>query len=326
VTDSYARSHLGEIEAARARIAGHVRRTPLLATDLDPSLRLKPECLQVTGSFKPRGAFNAVLRLRERQPEATGVIAASSGNHAQAVALAARELGLRAVILIPEDASPVKVAGTRALGAEVLQEGITLVNREERLRSEAAARGMAVVHPFDDWEMIHGHASAALEALEDDPELGAFVVPIGGGGLVSGIALAVKATRPAVRVIGVEPAAADDARRSFESRTLQRLGQVPQTVADGVRPMAIGTRPFEVLIEHGLLDDVITVGEEEILDATRAAWLGGKVVVEPTGALPLAAWRSGQVRAEGPVALLLSGGNADPRLMARVLDPGSAKG
>lgn len=321
MTDPFARSHLPEIEAARSRIAGHVRRTPLLATDLDPLLRLKPECFQVTGSFKPRGAFNAVLRLRERDPDATGVVAASSGNHAQAVALAAREMGLRAVILIPEDANPTKVAATRTLGAEVIQAGVTFDNRDQRLRDEAAARGMAVVHPYDDWDMIHGHASAALEALDDDPGIGAFIVPIGGGGLISGVALAVKATRPAIRVIGVEPALADDARRSFETRTLQRLEASPRTLADGVRPMAIGTRPFAVLIEHGLLDDVITVGEDEIAEATRAAWLVGKVAVEPTGALPLAAWRSGRVRAEGPVALVLSGGNADPSVIARILEP-----
>ncbi|HLH28330.1 MAG TPA: pyridoxal-phosphate dependent enzyme, partial [Acidimicrobiales bacterium] len=215
--EDYLRRHAAEIEAASARIRPYVRRTPLLTTDLDGALRLKPECFQRTGSFKVRGAFNAVLQLRHRRPEVPGVVAVSSGNHAQAVALAARTTGIPAVILIPFDANPAKVAATRALGAEVIQEGVTFENREERCRQVMAERGLELVHPFDDWDIVHGQATAAAEVLEDDPTLGTIVVPVGGGGLLSGTALAAKARNPAIRVIGVEPEVADDARRTLET-------------------------------------------------------------------------------------------------------------
>src|SRR5262245_5032667 len=188
--DAFLREHAAEIDGAARRIRPHVRRTPLLTTDLDPCLRLKPECFQRTGSFKARGAFNALLRLRDERPETRGVITVSSGNHAQAVALAARTAGLPAVILIPFDANPAKVAATRALGAEVIQEGITFANREERMREVMAERRLTLVHPFDDWDIIHGQATAAREMLADDPEIGTIVAPVGGGGLICGTALA----------------------------------------------------------------------------------------------------------------------------------------
>jgi len=156
----YASQHKEQVREAGHRIQKYVRRTPCLTTDLDPDLRLKPECFQVTGSFKPRGAFNAVLSQMAREPRPAGVIAVSSGNHAQAVALAARTVGIPALILIPEDANPAKVAATRALGAEVIQEGITFANREERLQEVMAERGYSLVHPFDDWDVIHGQGSA----------------------------------------------------------------------------------------------------------------------------------------------------------------------
>lgn len=316
----YLRLHAEAVDAAGRRIAPYTRRTPLLTTDLDPRLRLKPECLQVTGSFKTRGAFNAVLEVKSRQPEVRGVIAASSGNHAQAVALAARSVGLPAVILIPEDASPTKVAATRALGAEVVQEGVTFANRERRLREEAAARDLAVVHPFDSWDMIHGNGTAAAEALADDAEIAVIATPLGGGGLASGTALAAKARNAGIRLVGVEPERADDAKRTLETGTIQRLDAAPDTIADGVRTMAIGERNYEVLIERGLLDEVVTVSEEEIAEATVSAWLRCKLALEPTGALPLAAWLSGRLpREDGPVLLVLSGGNASPELISRLL-------
>src|SRR5437879_7698288 len=171
----------------------HTRRTPMLTTDLDPRLRLKPECFQVTGSFKARGAFNAILRLKERQAPVRGVIAVSAGNHAQAVALAARAVDLPAVILIPEDANPAKVAATRALGAEVIQAGITFTNREERMREVMQARGLTLVHPFDDWDVVHGQGTAARELLREGPSIGLLATPCGGGGRPSGSAGAAKA-------------------------------------------------------------------------------------------------------------------------------------
>jgi threonine dehydratase len=320
-SDLYLRDHAAEIEAAAERIRPHVRRTPLLTTDLDGRLRLKPECFQRTGSFKVRGAFNAILRLRERDPSVRGVVTASSGNHAQAVALAARTAGLRAVILIPADANPGKVAATRALGAEVIQDGVTFANREERLSRLVAESGLTLVHAFDDWDVIHGQGTAALEMLADEPRLGTIAAPVGGGGLLSGTALAARARgRRGVRVVGVEPEVADDARRTLQTGTIQRLAHAPDTIADGVRPLAIGRRSFEVMVERGCIDDIVTVSEAEIQGTLSRAWLECKLAIEPTAALPLAAFLSGRLPAgDGPVGLILSGGNADPALVARLL-------
>ena len=317
---TYLAAHEQAIAEARARIAGHVRRTPTLPTDLDPRLRLKPECFQVTGSFKARGAFNAVLALKESGRPTEGVIAVSSGTHAQALALAARTAGLKAVILIPEDANPQKVAATRAYGAEVIQDGVTFANREERLKEVMAERGLTLVHPFDDWDIIHGAASAAVELLEDEPELSLVAAPTGGGGLLSGTALASKARHPGIQVVGVEPERADDARQTFLTGRLHTLPEAPTTIADGVRTVHIGERNFEVMVERRLVDDIVTVSEDEIADAVVTAWTRLKLALEPTGCLPLAAFLAGKLPpTQGPVGLLLSGGNADLRLVARLL-------
>jgi threonine dehydratase len=315
-------AHGAAVAEAAERIRGWVRRTPLLETDLGDPLLVKAENLQVTGAFKARGAFNAVLRLREADPSLPGVIAVSSGNHAAAVANAARAVGVPAVVVIPAGANPVKVAATLALGAEVVSDGVTYANRDEVVRRIAAERGLPLVHPFDDWDVIHGQGTAALEILEDRPDLSAIVVPVGGGGLLSGTALAVRSVRPHVRVIGVEPALADDAARSFRTGSRQRLDATPATIADGVRVLAIGDRGHEVIVERRLVDDVVTVGEEELRDAVRLAWLRGRVVLEPTAALPLAAWLAGRVPGgtrEAPVAMIASGGNVDPAVVAGIL-------
>ncbi|MGH7775808.1 MAG: threonine ammonia-lyase [Candidatus Dormibacterales bacterium] len=323
----YLRAHAGAIEEARRRIAGHVLRTPLLTTDMDPLLLLKAECFQVTGSFKARGAFNAVLALRQATPAARGVIAVSSGNHAQAVALAARSVGLEAVMLIPEGANPAKVEATRRLGAEVIQEGVTFENREARARKVVAERGLHLVHPFDDWDVIHGAASAASEVLEDAPrEVAVIATPVGGGGLLSGTALAARALAGRVRVVGVEPERADDAARTLRERSIQTLPGSPDTIADGVRVVRIGERNFDVMVERGLVDDIVTVSEEEIEEAVRVAWSRLKLALEPTGALPLAAHLAGKIRGprdDGLTALILTGGNFDPATVARILGPGS---
>ena len=317
---AFLRQHAAEVEAAAERIRPHVRRTPLLAADLDSRLRLKPESFQRTGSFKARGAFNAVLRLREREPAPRGVIGVSSGNHAQALALAARTAGLPAVILIPFDASPAKVAATRAHGAEVIQDDVTFENREARVRQVMAERGLTLVHPFDDWDIIHGQGTAALEMLDDDPDIGTIAVPTGGGGLLSGTALIAKARNVRIRVIGVEPERADDARRTLRTGTIQTLERAPDTIADGVRATAIGRRNFEVMVARRLIDDIVTVTEEEVQDTLLRAWLELKLAIEPTAALPLAAFLGGRLPADSrPVGLVLSGGNASPELLARLL-------
>ena len=229
----FVEAHSAEVLKAAGRIKPYVRRTPTLTTDLDPALRLKAECFQVTGSFKVRGAFNAVLSLMARDPHPTGVIAVSSGNHAQAVALSARTVGIPALILIPEDANPAKVAATRALGAEVIQQGITFANREQRLREVMAERGFTLVHPFDDWDVIHGQGTAAAEMLADEPGIEVIAAPVGGGGLLSGSAIAAKSSRPSMTVIGVEPVVADDAYQSSKAGTIRSLPAAPNTIADG---------------------------------------------------------------------------------------------
>lgn len=309
--------HFAGVRSAAERIRPHVRRTPTLTTELDPNLRLKPECFQVTGSFKPRGAFNAVLSLVARE-RPRGVIAVSSGNHAQAVALAARTIGVPALILIPEDANPMKVAATRALGAEVIQEGITFANREERLQAVMAEKGYTLIHPFDDWDVIHGQGTAAMELLADAPELEQLVAPVGGGGLLSGTAISGRAHRQSMRVFGIEPERADDAYRTWKTRQIQALPASPTTIADGVRTTSIGRRNFEVMIEHELVDEIVTVSEQEIEAAVRTAWTRLRLALEPTGCLTLAAYLAGKLP-RAKTGLLLSGGNANFGTVAKLL-------
>lgn len=314
----YLEEHAGQVREAAQRVRPHIRRTPTLTTDLDPDLRLKPECFQLTGSFKVRGAFNAILQLAARDPRPAGVIAVSSGNHAQAVALAAATVGLHALVLISEDANPAKVAATRALGAEVIQDGITFTNREERMREEMERRGLTLVHPFDDWNVIHGQGTAALELLQDEPELRVVVAPIGGGGLLSGTAISAKSHDTSIRVVGVEPAQADDAYRSWKAGSIQTLAAAPATMADGVRTMSIGARNFEAMFVNGLVDEIVIVTEEEIASAVRVAWTRLHLALEPTGALPLAAYLCGKLP-RGRAGLILSGGNANLETVATLL-------
>jgi len=314
---SYVEEHADQVRQAAERIRGHVRRTPTITTDLDADLRLKPECFQVTGSFKPRGAFNAVLSLVEAKKRPAGVIAVSSGNHAQAVALAAGSVGLPALILIPEDANPAKVAATRALGAEVIQEGITFANREQRLREVMAERGFTLVHPFDDWDVIHGQGTAVRELLEAS-ELEVVVAPVGGGGLLAGSAISAKSHHPALRVIGVEPEAADDAFRTWKTGSIQTLAASPKTLADGVRTTAIGARNFEAMFVNRLVDEIVTVTESEIGAAVQVAWSRLHLALEPTGTLPLAAYLAGKLPG-GRTGLILSGGNANLQTVATLL-------
>jgi threo-3-hydroxy-L-aspartate ammonia-lyase len=314
----YLAQHAEEVRTAAERIAGHVRRTPALTTDLDASVVLKAECFQVTGSFKPRGAFNAILSLVARGERPPGVIAVSSGNHAQAVALAARSVGLRSLILIPEDANPAKVAATRALGAEVIQDGITFANREARLREVMAERGYVLVHPFDDWDVIHGQGTAVRELLEEFPDLEVVATPVGGGGMLAGSAISAKHHREGLSVIGVEPEAADDAYRTWRAGSIQTLAASPATLADGVRTTAVGQRNFEVMFEHGLVDAVVTVSEDEIAAGVRLAWTRLHLALEPTGALPLAAFLAGKLPG-GRAGLVLSGGNANAKTVATIL-------
>jgi threonine dehydratase len=315
---SYAEEHAELVRQAADRIRGHVRRTPVLTTDLDPDLRLKAESFQVTGAFKPRGAFNAVLSMLERGQRPPGVIAVSSGNHAQGVALAAATAGLPALILIPEGSNPSKVAATRALGAEVVQDGITFANREQRMRELQDELGYVLIHPFNDWDVIHGAGTVVRELLEDEPDLEVIATPIGGGGLLSGSAISAKSHNPSIKVIGVEPETANDAYQSWKSGRIVSLPTSPNTMADGVRTVAIGERNFEVMFTNRLVDEVVTVTEDEIANAVRVAWSRLHLALEPTGTLPLAAYLADKLP-KGRTGLVFSGGNADLSTVATLL-------
>ena len=311
---------LAEVERAAQRIAGRVRRTPvigsrLLDRELGCRALLKAEHLQRVGAFKARGAFNALLAL-DPATRAAGVVAVSSGNHAQAVALAAAETGSRAVVVMPADANPGKVAATRAYGAEVVTEGVTAETREAVVRALAAERGLHLVHPFDDPDVMAGQGTAALELLQDAPDLDLVLVAVGGGGLLAGTAAAVKGRSPATRVVGVEPATAADARASLAAGRRVRLPAVPVTVADAVRSQVVGERPFEVM--RRLVDEIVTVTDAELLEALALCWSRTKQLVEPTAALPLAALRTGATKG-GRVGVILSGGNLDATALARCL-------
>jgi threonine dehydratase len=309
---------LQDVEAAAERLQDVAVRTPLLRLPLDGEVYLKPESLQRTGSFKFRGAFNALAST----PFATierGVVADSSGNHAQGVAAAAALLGVPATIVMPENAAPVKVARTAAYGAEIVR---CANSSEERQRVAAEirdARSLEYIPPFDDARIIAGQGTVGLEVVRDLPGVATVIVPIGGGGLISGVATAVKALCPAARVIGVEPELAADAQESLrEGRIVSwPAADVTRTICDGVRTQALGELTFATIA--ALVDEIVTVTEESVLEAMRWLALEAKLVVEPTGALTLAALQTGAVALDGPTVLVVSGGNVDPALAAKVL-------
>jgi threonine dehydratase len=296
---------LDDVRAAASVIAPFVVRTPLLPFG---SGWLKPESLQPIGAFKLRGALNALARLENRS---RGVVAYSSGNHAQAVAFAARLHGVPAAIVMPSNTPPVKIEATRALGAEVFIVGIT--ERVARAEALVAERGAALIPPFDHPDVIAGQGTIGLEILSDLPSVDAVVVPMSGGGLISGVATAIKSLRPDVRVIGAEPALAADIAASLKVGSLVRWDPVEraQTVADALRD-----EPSELTWAHisKFVDDVITVSEDEILAAMADLARRARLVAEPSGAVAVAA----QAKLGGGVAIV-SGGNVDPALLARVL-------
>lgn len=299
------------LEAAQ-RLQTRVLRTPLVRMGgADAPLFLKLESLQVTGSFKPRGAFHHVLKNAEACGR--GVVTASSGNHGQAVAYVARQLGVSCVVVVPEDVVPVKLEAIQRWGAEVVRYGHTAEDRIGRARELAEERGLHYVPPFDDPDVIAGQGTVGLEILQDCPEVEAIYVPCGGGGLISGIALAVKGLRPDVRVIGVEPEGAACFFASWKAGRRVRLGAV-DTVADGLRALEPGVLTWEVASRY--VDAFTTVREEEILDAMRRLVLDAKVVAEPSGAVAVAALRDAP---QSPSVAVLSGGNVDPALLRRLL-------
>ena len=302
-----------DVLAAAGRLRGIAHRTPVITSrsiDARTGARVffKCENFQRAGAFKFRGAYNALSRLSELDRE-RGVISYSSGNHAQALALAASLLGTRATIVMPKTAPRVKMAATQAYGAEVVTYDPDLEDRETIGRTLAAERRLTLIPPFDHAHVIAGQGTAALELFDDVGPLDLLLVCCGGGGLLSGCAIAAAGRSPGIRVIGVEPEAGDDATRSFHTKTLQRVHN-PDTVADGARTPSLGTLTFPLVLS--LVSDMQTVTDVELLRAMFYLWERLKVVVEPTGALAAAALLEGAVRARGArVGVILSGGNVD---------------
>jgi len=299
---------LADIRAASARIRPYIHRTPLLGSRslserLGVEVRLKCENLQRAGSFKIRGAMNALLQLDEAQRR-RGVVAFSSGNHAQGVALAAKLLGIQATIVMPENSVQTKVEATRAYGAEVVQGGVTAATRDTVAREIADRTGAAVIPPFDDERIIAGAGTVGLEIVEEWPEVSAIVTPLGGGGLLSGTALAADGRD----VYGVEPAAGNDGERSFRSGSIVSIDP-PKTIADGARTLSIGTRNFPIIRER--VTDVVSVDDDVLLETLKWAMYRTKLVIEPTAALGLAALVSGRIVPRGAIAVVVSGGNLD---------------
>jgi threonine dehydratase len=313
-----------DIEAARERLRGVARHTPLLpyprtAPRLPNEVWVKPESLQLTGSFKLRGAYNKIasLTLEER---ARGVITYSSGNHAQGTACAAALLGVRAVVVMPDNAPAVKVEGTRALGAEIVRCGPASDERQAVAERLAAERGLVIVPPYNDPWVMAGQGTVGLEIFDDLPQVDVVLAPVGGGGLISGVATAIKARRPEARVIGIEPALAADAQQSLREGHIVAwdAADTSRTLADGVRTQSLGPLTYAVIRER--VDDIVTVSEDDIRAAMRHYARYLKLVVEPTGALTLAALLSGAYAGRGQcVVAVVSGGNVEPSILAAIL-------
>jgi threonine dehydratase len=310
---------IADIELARARLRGVLVATPILP--LDPALTggrdisVKCENVQRTGSFKIRGAYNRIASL-SADARARGVIAYSSGNHAQGVACAAAMLGVAATVVMPENAISAKVEATRRYGAEIIFAGTDSETRRRRAEALAEERGVSLVPPYDSAEIIAGQGTLGIEILEAMPEVEAVIVPIGGGGLIAGIAIAIKALRPDVRVIGAEPEGADDAARSLRAGAIVELERI-ETIADGLRARRIGNLPFAAIHTH--VDEIVTVSEQAILDATRMLLTTVHMVAEPSGAVAVAAALS---RPPGDrVVAVVSGGNVDVALLYSLLQP-----
>ncbi len=308
-----------DVAAAARRIAGLAHRTPVATSRLldqvcDNRLFLKCENLQRVGAFKFRGAYNAISRLSDVE-KARGVVSYSSGNHAQAVALVCQILGVAATIVMPNTAPAMKLAAVRGYGADVVLNDPKTSSRETVARELAAERGSTIIPPFDHPHIIAGQGTAALELFEEVGELDYLFVPCGGGGLISGTALAARRLAPACKVVGVEPAAGDDATRSFRSGVLHSVHN-PETIADGARTSCLGQLTFPLIRAH--VSDMFTVSDADLIRAMHFVWSRLKLIVEPTGVLGLAAVFNHRYPLKGRrVGVILSGGNVDIASAAR---------
>lgn len=309
-----------KVLSAKQRLRGKARVTPVMTSrTLDSAtgarVFLKCENLQRIGAFKFRGAYNAMAQLDADQRR-RGVVAFSSGNHAQAVALVGRLLDIPATVVMPADAPAVKREATAGYGATVITYDPLKDSREQIAAQLVKERGCTMIPPFNHPEVIAGQATAALELIDTVKTLDLLLVPCGGAGLLSGSAIAVKGRWPACRVVGVEPALADDATRSFYSGTLQTVAH-PATIADGTRTPCLGSLTFPLVRQY--VDDMVTVSEEAIMEAVRFLFYRTKLVVEPSGALGVAALLAGAIKAKGKAGVILSGGNMDAATAALVL-------
>ena len=310
----------GDVALAHERIRSEAHRTPVLTSRTVDALTgarvfFKPENLQRMGAFKFRGAYNALSQLSPEEKR-RGVVAFSSGNHAQAVALAGKLLGVPAIIVMPADAPRVKLEATRGYGAEVVSYEKNQ-DREKLAGKISSERGLTLIPPYDHPHIVAGQGTAAKELIEDAGPLDALLVPCGGGGLLSGCALAAKHLNPGCRVIGVEPAAGDDATRSFKTKTLQTVKD-PDTIADGARTPSLGKVTYPLVMKY--VDDMLTVTDEELLRTMFYLWERMKILVEPTGALAACALLEKKLDATGKrVGVVLSGGNVDVKAMVALL-------
>ena len=311
-----------DVQAAGRRLAGRIRRTPVLTSDaLDAvsgySVSLKCENLQRAGAFKIRGALNKLLSLSEAEC-ARGVVAFSSGNHAQGVALAAQVVGTTAVICMPTDAPRMKVDATRAAGAEIVFYDRQKDDREALARRIAGETGRALVPPYDDYAIMAGQGTAVIELLEEVPDLDAILTPVGGGGLLAGCSTAARALRPGITVIGVETDTANDTFLSFRKGERVTIPP-PPTIADGIRLTTPGALTFPILQRN--VTDIALVSDAEVLAAVKLLALSAHVVAEPTGAVPVAAVMSGRLPMPkgSRVGVVISGGNVDPAMLVSAL-------
>ena len=321
--DSALAIRYADVAAAAERLAGHAHRTPVLTSHsvnerTGAQVFFKCENLQRIGAFKFRGAYNAMSRLSEEERR-RGVLAYSSGNHAQAVALAGKLLGIRVTIVMPSDAPSVKIEATRGYGAEIV-----LYDKHKEVREEVAERtvrerGLAMIPPFDHPHVIAGQGTAAKELIEDVGKLDYLFVPVSGGGLISGCAVAASHLSPDCKVIGVEPEAGDDATRSFRTKTLQSCRN-PDTIADGARTHSLGKLTFPLVLRY--VNGMVTVSDPELLRGMFYLWERMKIIVEPTGALGAAGLfeRKVAVPLGARVGVILSGGNVDIRDVCRWLN------
>lgn len=311
---------LDDIREAQARLQGVALRTPLIPFSTERGrLYLKPENLQPVGAFKLRGAYNKIASLSDEERR-RGVVSYSSGNHAQGVAYAARALGVRAIIVMPGNAPQIKRDATAALGAEIELVGPASDERRQRAEALAKEHGYAIVPPYDDEKIIAGQGTMGLEILADLPQVEMVLVPVGGGGMISGIATAIKLTKPAVKVIGVEPELAADALASLRAGRIVQCSaaDVTRTMADGLRTQSIGQINFEHIRQY--VDDIVTVSEVEIREAMRRLADNPKTLAEPSGAVAVAGFlfRRGELPSVQNSVAVVSGGNIEPEMLAEI--------